>query len=85
MKKRNRVAFFNIFSTVLLNGISILTGPLFSRLLGDSGYGALKIYNIWVSILTVVFTLQTQATLVNARVFSACSDRRSAKSLTISQ
>lgn len=68
MKKRNRVAFFNIFSTVLLNGISILTGPLFSRLLGDSGYGALKIYNIWVSILTVVFTLQTQATLVNARV-----------------
>ena len=68
MKKRNRVAFFNIFSTVLLNGISIITGPLFSRLLGDSGYGALKIYNIWVSILTVVFTLQTQATLVNARV-----------------
>lgn len=68
MKKRNRVAFFNIFSTVLLNGISIITGPLFSRLLGDSGYGALKIYNIWVSILTVVSTLQTQATLVNARV-----------------
>ena len=68
MKKRNRVAFFNILSTVLLNGISIITGPLFSRLLGDSGYGALKIYNIWVSILTVVFTLQTQATLVNARV-----------------
>ena len=39
MKKRNRVAIFNILSTVLINGISIITGPLFSRLLGDSGYG----------------------------------------------
>ena len=39
MKKRNSVALFNILSVVLLNGISILTAPLFSRLLGDSGYG----------------------------------------------
>ncbi len=68
MKRQNRVAFFNILSTVLLNGISILTGPLFSRLLGASGYGVLKIYNIWVSVITVLLTLQTQSTLVNARV-----------------
>ncbi len=68
MKQQNRVAFFNILSTVLLNGISIITGPLFSRLLGTSGYGTLKIYNIWVSVIAILFTLQTQQTLVNARV-----------------
>lgn len=68
MKRQNRVAFFNILSTVLLNGISIITGPLFSSLLGTSGYGTLKIYNIWVSVIAIVFTLQTQQTLVNARV-----------------
>ncbi len=68
MKKQNRIAILNILSTVLLNGISIFTGPLFFRLLGDSGYGVLKIYNIWVSILAIGFTLQTQGTLVNARV-----------------
>lgn len=68
MKKQNRVAMFNILSTVLLNGISIITGPLFSRLLGDSGYGTLKIYNIWASVVAILFTLQTQGTLVNARV-----------------
>jgi len=59
---------FNIMSTVLLNGISIITGPLFSRLLGTSGYGVLKIYNIWASVAAILFTLQTESTLVNARV-----------------
>ena len=68
MKRRNRVALFNIMSTVLLNGISIITGPLFSSMLGTSGYGVLKIYNIWASVAAILFTLQTQGTLVNARV-----------------
>ena len=68
MKKRNSVALFNILSVVLLNGISILTAPLFSRLLGDSGYGIFKIYNIWASLTAILFTLQTHGTLVNARV-----------------
>ena len=67
MKRQNRVAFFNILSVVLLNGISIITGPLFSRMLGTSGYGVLKIYNIWASVVAILFTLQTQGTLVNAK------------------
>lgn len=68
MKKQNRVVFFNILSTVLLRGISIFTAPLFTRLLGDSGYGVTQIYNTWVAVIAIVFTLQTQGTLVNARV-----------------
>lgn len=68
MKKSNSVAFFNILSVVLLNGISILTAPLFSRLLGDSGYGVFKIYNIWVGVAAILLTLQTHGTIVNARV-----------------
>lgn len=68
MKRRNRVAFFNILSTVLLRGISIFTAPLFTRLLGDSGYGVTQIYNTWVAVIAIVFTMQTQGTLVNARV-----------------
>ena len=68
MKRQNRVAMFNILSVILLNGISIITGPLFSSLLGASGYGVLKIYNIWASVIAILFTLQTNGTLVNARV-----------------
>ena len=68
MKSRNRVAFFNILSTVLLRGISIFTGPLFSRLLGEAGYGVVSIYMTWVAVLQILFTCQTYSTLVNARI-----------------
>lgn len=68
MKKKNRVAFFNILSTLLLKGISIFTAPLFSRLLGASGYGVTSIYSIMTGAVAIAFPLQTQGTLVNARV-----------------
>lgn len=68
MKKQNRVAFFNILSTILLRGISLFTAPLFSRMLGTNGYGVLSIYTIWMGVIAIIFTLQTNVTLVNARV-----------------
>ena len=67
MKRRNRVAFFNILSTVLLRGISIFTAPLFTRLLGSKGYGVTQVYNTWVGVIAIVFAVQTYGTLVNAR------------------
>lgn len=68
MKKKNRVAFFNILSTLLLRGISIFTAPVFSRLLGTNGYGVMSVYTNWVNISAIAGTMQTQGTLVNARV-----------------
>ena len=68
MKKQNRVALFNIMSTVLLRGVSLFTAPLFSRMLGTNGYGVLSIYTIWMGVTAIAFTLQTNGTLVNARV-----------------
>ena len=47
MKNKNKIAFFNFLSNILLRGISIFTAPVFSRLLGTSGYGILSVYNIW--------------------------------------
>jgi len=84
MKRRNRVAVFNILSTVLLNGISFLTAPLFSSLLGTSGYGVLKIYNIWASVVAILFTLQTQGTLANARVEYPETDQKRYQSSVMS-
>lgn len=68
MKRQNRTALLNILSVVLLRGISIVTAPLFSRLLGTSGYGVVNIYNVWVCAIACVFPLQTMGTLVNAQV-----------------
>jgi len=84
MKRQNRVAMFNILSTVLLNGISIITSPLFFRLLGSSGYGVLKIYNIWACVIAILFTLQTQGTLVNARVEYGEEDQKRYQSSAMS-
>lgn len=68
MKKQNKVAFFNILSTVLLKGISLFSAPIFSRMLGTNGYGIVSIYNTWVNVSAIALTLQTNGTLVNARV-----------------
>ena len=68
MKNRNRVSVFNMLSTCLLYGISLFTAPLFSRLLGTDGYGAVANYTVWVSILSIAATLQTYGTLAPARV-----------------
>lgn len=68
MKKQNKVVFFNILSTILLQGLSIITAPLFSRLLGDAGYGVVAIYNVWINVLALVFTLNTRGSLMSARI-----------------
>ena len=68
MKKQNKIVFFNILSTILLRGISLFTAPLFSRMLGTDGYGIVSIYTVWVGVAAIAFTLQTNGTLVNARV-----------------
>lgn len=68
MKKKNRIAFFNILSTILLRGISLFSSPIFSRLVGTGGFGVLSVYNIWAGVTSVTFSLQTQGTIVNARV-----------------
>lgn len=68
MKKQNKVAFFNILSTVLLRGISLFTAPVISRMLGTEGYGVVSVYTIWMGVASIVFSMQLHGTLVNARV-----------------
>lgn len=68
MKKQNRVTILNMASTLILTGISIITSPLFSRLLGTSGYGIMSTYTVWMNAMAIVATLQTDATLIYAKV-----------------
>lgn len=68
MKNKNRIAILNFLSNVILRGISVVSAPVFSRLLGTSGYGIVSVYNIWTDILSVLLPVQSHQTLVNARV-----------------
>lgn len=68
MKNKNKIAFLNFLSNLLLRGISIFSAPVFSRLLGTSGYGIVSVYNIWTRILGVLLPMQSNLTIVNAKV-----------------
>lgn len=51
-KSINTITIINIISTILLQGITFLTLPIFTRLLGTSQYGIFSLFSSWVSILT---------------------------------
>lgn len=68
MKNKNKIAILNFLSNLLLRGISVISAPVFSRLLGTSGYGTVSVYNIWTNILGVILPMQSSQTIVNAKV-----------------
>lgn len=54
MKSINKVTFLNIASTILLQGISFFSIPIFTKMLGAEQYGVYSIFNSWVAILTCI-------------------------------
>ena len=63
----NKITMYNILSTILLQGVALFTSPIFSRMLGTTNYGIVAIYNTWISVISIVFGLQTQSTIAVAR------------------
>lgn len=68
MKNKNRITILNFLSNFLLLGISIFSAPVFSRLLGTSGYGIVSVYGVWTGVLGILVPMRSNVTLVNARV-----------------
>lgn len=68
MKKDiNRITFYNFLSVLLLQGIAVISAPVFSRLLGTSGYGSLASFTAWSNMACIILSLQSNETIVNAR------------------
>ncbi len=65
---RNLTTFFNIASTIIIQGLTFISGPIFSSLLGTENYGIALVYLTWVQISSVIFSLQAGGTLAVARV-----------------
>ena len=57
----NKTAYINLLSTVILQGIAFISAPIFSRILGTGNYGRLMVYSAWVSMTSIVFSLQAGA------------------------
>ena len=55
--------------------MGIFTAPIFSRLLGSSGYGIVSIYNTWVSVASVAFSVQVQGPIPSAKAAFAVEEQ----------
>ena len=66
--RRNKVAVFNIASTIVLQGLTFFTGPVFSHLLGTSNYGIASVYLTWVQLASTIFSLQAGVSIANAMI-----------------
>ena len=65
---RNKITIYNIASTIILQGLAFLSGPIFSGVLGTNNYGIASVYLTWVQIASTVFSLQAAGTIAIARV-----------------
>lgn len=54
--------------TFLIKGISIITTPVFTRILSTYDYGIISIYQTWVNIFAIFIGLQLSGSIATARV-----------------
>lgn len=63
----NRMALFNILSTVIIAGVNFFTIPIFTRILDTDGYGIVNVYTAWVSIFVVFIGLKADGSIGSAK------------------
>lgn len=56
-----RASFWFLICSFLQKGISMITTPIFTRLLSTSEYGQFSVFNSWLGICTVIVSLQLYA------------------------
>ena len=62
----NRMALYNIASTVLVAGINFITIPIFTRMLDTDGFGIVNVYAAWVQICTIFVGLKADGSIGSA-------------------
>lgn len=67
LTSENKMALYNIASTVLIAGINFITIPIFTRLLDTNGYGIVNIYIAWVQIFTIFVGLKADGSIGSAK------------------
>lgn len=81
---RNKITLLNIASTIVLQGLAFISGPIFSTALGTNNYGISAVYLTWVQIASTVFSLQAAGTIAVARVNFPLEDQEKYQSSVFS-
>lgn len=75
-----KAAIIYAFSNILIKGISIITVPLFTRIMPPSEIGVVTTYNTWQLILSAIITLSVTAGSLNVAMNEYKSERRAYES-----
>ena len=70
-----KAAFWFLLCSILQKGISVITTPIFTRLLTTSEYGQFSVFNSWMSIVTVIVTLNLSAGVYTQGLIKFDKDR----------
>lgn len=60
--------FWYTINSFLTKGLSIITVPIFSRILTQREYGIVNNFNSWLSVLTIVASLNLYASITRAKI-----------------
>jgi O-antigen/teichoic acid export membrane protein len=77
LRRGNEIAGATLFviSSFLQRGLSLITTPLYTRLLTTYDYGLVSTYNTWSGVLSVIFTLSIAANAFNTGLVKHKEDR----------
>lgn len=64
-----------IFCSTLQKCISLITTPIFTRIMSTTQYGQFNIYNSWLQILTIITTLRLNSAVFNKGMSKYKEDR----------
>lgn len=70
-----KAAFWFLICSFMQKGISLLTTPIFTRLMTTAEYGQFSVFNSWMGILTIFVTLQLSAGVYAQGIVKFESDR----------
>lgn len=70
-----RAAFWFLVCNVLQKGISVITTPIFTRVLSTAEYGQFSVFNSWMSIVSIVVTLNLFAGVYTQGLIKYDNDR----------
>ena len=75
ISKPAKASMWFVFASIIQKGISLVTTPIFTRILSTEEYGTVSIYNSWLSILTIFATFELATGVFNKAMIKFDSDR----------
>ena len=68
IKSLSARTIFMMISTILVNAISLITAPVFTRIMSTADFGIFSLFTSWISIFSIICGGQTYGTLNNAKI-----------------